>query len=240
MSSLPIIGIVGDLKQVAGMPYHAYGEKYVRAIAEFASAQPVGLFPPLIASMLDLVDGLLFTGSASNIRPDRWRGPADAPGPFDDVRDNFSLPLIQAAIKRKIPSLFICRGYQELNVALDGTLLPDLGQAHHAPPDLVYEERYAPFHRIELRDGSPLEHVFGTTSLEVNSLHYQALDRIAPSLSVEARAADGVPEIVMHRDHPFAVGVQWHCEYRPDLYAHHEKLLNAFGHAARERRGGNR
>lgn len=240
MRSLPVIGIIGDLKEVAGMPYHAYGDKYVRAVTEFCSAQPVGLFPPFIPGMLHLVDGLLFTGSASNIRPERWGGPADAPGPFDEVRDNFSFPLIQAAIEQNIPSLFICRGYQELNVALDGTLLPDLGEAHHAPSDLVYEERYAPFHRIELREGSPLERVFGTTSLEVNSLHYQALDLIAPSLSVEARAADGVPEIVMHRDHPFAVGVQWHCEYRPDLYAHHEKLLNAFGKAAHERRRENR
>ncbi|HWU63940.1 MAG TPA: gamma-glutamyl-gamma-aminobutyrate hydrolase family protein [Ensifer sp.] len=236
MRHLPIIGIIGDLKQVAGMPYHAYGDKYVRAIAEFAAAQPVGLFPPFVPSLLDVVDGLLFTGSASNIRPELWDGPPDTPGPFDDVRDSFSLPLIQAVIERKIPALFICRGFQELNVSLGGTLVPDLGQTHHAPRNLDYEERYAPFHRIELREGSPLERVFGANNLEVNSLHYQALDRIAPSLSVEARAADGVAEIVMHGDHPFAVGVQWHCEYRPDLYVHHQRLLNAFGKAARDRR----
>ncbi len=244
----PLVAIVGDLKDDTDLPYFMVGEKYARAVAEFAHAVPLMALPvgpeadrdADIATLIARVDGFFFTGSPSNIHPRHWNGPEDAPGPFDPVRDRFALALIRAAVAAQVPALFICRGFQELNVAFGGTLHADLAALpgrlpHHAPEDAPYDTRYGPLHPVELVPGSPLEATFGARSFPVNSLHYQALDRIGAGLSVEARAPDGTPEAVRVSGHPFAVGVQWHAEYRPDLSPANARLLAAFGAAVRTR-----
>lgn len=247
----PLVAIVGDLKDDGDLPYFMVGEKYARAVADFAHCLPVMALPVMaeaeldadIATLIARVDGFFFTGSPSNVHPSQWNGPDDAPGPFDPVRDRFALALIRAALEQGVPSLFICRGFQELNVARGGTLHPDLSAlpgriAHHAPEQAPYDERYGPLHAVELTAGSALADTFGTRRFDVNSLHYQGLDRIGAGLSVEAIAPDGTPEAIALRQHPFAVGVQWHAEYRPDLSPANARLLAAFGAAVRARRAG--
>jgi gamma-glutamyl-gamma-aminobutyrate hydrolase PuuD len=237
----PVIGLISDMRDLHGMPYQLVGDKYVQAVSEFADALPLAVLaeatrdsvPELIASF----DGFLFTGSPSNIRP--WRyGRETGAGPFDDARDALALPLIQAALAEAVPCLCICRGLQELNVAQGGTLHVELphGAAHHAPEDAPYEDRYAPLHEVHLTPGSPLAEVFGARDFAVNSLHYQALETIGQRLTVHGRAPDGIAEIVAVDDHPFAIGVQWHPEYKPALHPHNRALFHSFGEAARARR----
>lgn len=246
----PLVAIIGDrtetgeLTEDGDLPVFALGEKYAQAVHDHAGCLPVLALPVIdpadLDSLIDRMDGFVFSGSPSNVHPRHWDGPADAPGPFDETRDAFALAIIRAVVARRVPALFICRGFQELNVALGGTLHPRLAQlpgrtGHHSPEDAPYERRYGPQHEVCVREGSPLAAMFGARRFEVNSLHYQGLDRVAPGLSVEVDALDGTPEAVMLRDHPFAVGVQWHPEYRPDLFAQNARLLAAFGEAARQR-----
>lgn len=237
----PLVGLVSDLRSLDGMPYHVQGAKYADAIAECAGCIPVGLAPlqgaQALRSLIARLDGLVFTGSASNIAPAEYGAEADMP-PYDPSRDRFALPLVRLAIESGLPSLFICRGYQELNVALGGTLVPDVAAlggkvAHHPPAHWPYDERYKPLHEVALTPGSPLLEVFGAPVFRVNSLHYQGLGKLADRLSVEGRAPDGLPEVVSVKDHPFAIGVQWHPEYRPDLNPTSRMLLEAFGRAVR-------
>ncbi|MDQ0506722.1 gamma-glutamyl-gamma-aminobutyrate hydrolase family protein [Xanthobacter agilis] len=241
----PLIALVGDLRDLSGLPHHIVGDKYARAVHAFAGGLPTLLTAVIarddIGAVVSAFDGFLFTGSPSNVHPDRWGGPPQAPGPFDPARDDLSLPLIQAIIAADVPALFICRGFQELNVAQGGTLEPELRAVpgrmlHHAPEDAPTDRQYAPFHDVELVPGSPLIDVFGSARFAVNSLHYQGLARIGRRLSVEAKAPDGTPEAVRVSDHPFAVGVQWHPEYRPELSPPGARLFAAFGAAAADRR----
>lgn len=244
--SLPLIGLVSDLGVVDGMPYHLVGDKYAAAIRDHVGGIPVGLLPASldcdIGQIVDAFDGFLFTGSTSNVHPDVYGGALAVP-PFDRIRDSFALTLAAKVIERNKPALFVCRGFQELNVALGGTLQPDLDQenrgvAHHPPAGLSYEDRYAPAHEVHLVKGSQLTGVFGAQVFAVNSLHYQGLDRIGSGLSVHGIAADGLVEVIAVDEHPFAVGVQWHPEYRPEHNPANRNLLIAFGEATRKSRAG--
>ncbi|MFG1418559.1 gamma-glutamyl-gamma-aminobutyrate hydrolase family protein [Xanthobacter sp. V0B-10] len=247
--SKPLVAVVGDLKDETDLPYFMVGEKYVRAVYDFAGCLPVMALPVMapeafdadIAALVGHADGFLFTGSPSNVHPSHWNGPEDAPGPFDPSRDRFALALIRAAVARGVPALFICRGFQELNVALGGTLHARLAEVpgrmdHHAPTEGPMDLQYGPVHQVEVTSGSPLAATFGAPRFAVNSLHYQGLDTVGAGLSVEARAPDGTIEAVSLRDHPFAVGVQWHPEYKPSQNAPSARLLAAFGDAVRARR----
>lgn len=240
-AALPMVGLVSDLRELDGMPYHVQGAKYVDAIATYANCIPVALAPvcsvEAYASIGQHLSGLVFTGSTSNIAPGEYGSTVDMP-PYDPSRDRFALPLVRWALDFGLPCLFICRGFQELNVALGGTLEPDIASLgakvlHHPPSDLSYEARYSPLHEVVLKSDSPLHDVFGAPAFEVNSLHYQGLGKIAEGLTVEAEASDGLPEVVSVRNHPFAIGVQWHPEYRPDLNPCNRRLLEAFGQAVR-------
>lgn len=247
-ASKPLVAVVGDLKDDTDLPYFMVGEKYARAVYDFADCLPVMALPVMapqdyeadIAALLGHVDGFFFTGSPSNVHPSHWNGPADAPGPFDPTRDRFALALIRAAVAQGMPSLFICRGFQEFNVALGGTLHARLADVpgrmnHHAPLEGPLDLQYGPLHEVELAPGSPLEATFGAGRFAVNSLHYQGLATLGGGLSVEALAPDGTIEAVSLREHPFAVGVQWHPEYKPGSSAPNARLLAAFGAAARAR-----
>lgn len=241
MTGRPTVALVTDLRAVDGMPYHVLGDKYASAIRDFANCLPVGLVPSHtvddLRQMSRMFDGFIFTGSVSNIEPMRYGATAGAP-PFDPVRDGFTLPLVNEILERQTPALFICRGFQELNVALGGTLNADVAGStqfdrHHPPADLPYDERYAPLHEVHLDPQSPLDAIFGARHFAVNSLHYQGLDRIGAGLTVHGRSPDGLPEVIAVDDHPFAIGVQWHPEYRPDLHPASASLLRSFGEAAR-------
>jgi putative glutamine amidotransferase len=223
--------------------FHAAADPYVRAVATAAGGVPV-IVPSLGSlveseALLARLDGLLLTGSPSNVEPMRYGG--DPPRPdtlLDTRRDATTLPLIASVLAAGVPLLAICRGHQELNVALGGTLhqhvqeLP--GRAdHRAPPDKPMAERYAAAHEVELvPDGALAQLVGGARTARVNSLHGQAIDRLAPRLSVEATAPDGTIEAVRVVDASgFALGVQWHPEWLLDDPLS-GGLFRAFGAAA--------
>jgi putative glutamine amidotransferase len=230
-----------------GLPNHAASDFCVRAVRELSDAIPV-LAAGTEAdadSLLDRLDGLLLTGSRSHIAPGHYGGVAAAENtPQDPARDATTLPLIRAAIARGIPVLAICRGMQEMNVALGGTLfqhLPSLsGRLNHAaaqPEDAV--GRVAPAHDVALTRGGLLQRLAQAGSIAVNSLHCQGIDRLGKGLVVEAVAPDGVIESVRAVHTPgFAVGVQWHPEFDAVTNPMSAALFRAFGRAMLQRHAG--
>jgi putative glutamine amidotransferase len=240
----PLIGIPCCVRQVGLHPFHIAGDKYVRAVHDAAGGLPL-LVPALageweIDALLGRLDGLVITGSTSNVEPQHYGDdPADHRGERDPARDATNLVLIRAAIDRGLPMLAICRGLQELNVALGGTLNRDLKSApgrfdHHPDPKADAPTQYAPAHRAVLTRGGQLAGILGAQEITVNSIHYQGVERLADRLIIEALAPDGQVEAARVADAPgFALGVQWHPEWRywdnPDSV----KLFAAFGDAAR-------
>jgi putative glutamine amidotransferase len=235
----PIVGIPACAKLVNGMLRHDTPARYAQALLGAADAIPV-MLPPLgeaeIAA-LDRLDGLLVPGSPSNVHPSLYGGGETVTPDFHDPdRDATSLPLIRAAIARGMPVLAICRGIQELNVALGGTLHQQVhlveGRHDHRGGPGSLDERYAPKHIIAL--SGELARLLGTSEITVNSVHGQAIDRLAPGLVVEATAPDGTIEAVrVAGASGFAFGVQWHPEWACASNPHSLALFAAFGAACR-------
>ena len=191
--------------------------------------------------ILDRVDGLLVSGSRTNVHPSLYGKPAtDAEGPYDTARDATSLPLIERALERGIPLLAICRGIQELNVVLGGTLANEIqeqpGMWDHRKPDTpVLDVAYGIRQKVLVKEGSCLASVIGAGEVQVNSLHRQAISEMAPRLAVEAVADDGTIEAVsVIGAKAFAVGVQWHPEYWVGSDQPSNNLFAAFGQAVRD------
>ena len=242
----PLIGIPADRRMVGPHPFHMVGEKYLRAVIEAAEAIPI-LIPSLgadaeIAGVLPHLDGLLFPGSPSNVEPQRYAGPASAPGTLHDPhRDATTLPLIPQAVRTGVPVLGICRGFQEMNVAFGGTLLQRVHEAeghmdHREDQDEPLDVQYGPAHEVRLEPGGQLAAIAGTQQLQVNSLHWQGIERLGPELAVEARAPDGLIEAFHVQDAPaFALAVQWHPEWQVMQNPFSRALFAAFGAASRER-----
>jgi putative glutamine amidotransferase len=187
------------------------------------------------------IDGLLLTGSPSNVEPDRY-GEGDAPdaaGPYDPARDTMTAALIRAAIAARKPVFGICRGFQELNVALGGTLRRDIGRSpdllpHHAPDDADLDATFAHSHAVRLSPGGVLHRLLGKSEVTVNSVHYQGIGRLAAALTVEARAPDGLVEAVSARiDGTPLLAVQWHPEWDADSNADSRALFTLFGRVLR-------
>jgi putative glutamine amidotransferase len=222
------------------------GEKYIEAVAQGANAVPV-LVPALgsqidLPSLLDACDGLLLTGSASNVEPHHYGGPASEPGTLHDPnRDATTLPLIPQAIAAGLPVLAICRGFQEMNVAYGGTLNPRLHEVpgnldHRDDESLPLDVQYAPIHDVLLEPGGELRKIAGTDRLHVNSLHSQGVLQLGSDLAVEARAPDGVIEAFRVEHAPtFALGLQWHPEWQFAKDSFSRALFAAFGLASRQR-----
>jgi putative glutamine amidotransferase len=225
MTRKPIIGVSADVFVIDGHRFHAAGEKYLAPIAA------MGALPRIVPSLgpgeriddlLQGLDGLLLTGAVSNVEPRFYGDAADlACPPYDPDRDRTTLPLIRATIARGLPLLAICRGHQELNVALGGSLFPRVHEQpgrldHRAPDGDDHEVNYAPRHPITLTKGGFLAGLAGDKEvILVNSLHGQAIDRLAEPLAVEAVAPDGTIEAVrVTGAKSFALGLQWHPEWR--------------------------
>lgn len=246
----PLIGISCCTKQfgVFGMPNHAASDTYIRATDQVVQGVPV-LIPAsgtaaCVVTLLDRLDGIIFTGSRSNVQPSLYGGPPHPDGvPEDPARDSATLPLIRAAVVRGVPVLAICRGFQELNVALGGSLhqrIQDLpGWLDHSTPMQPSSKvRVGKAHSVRLAPGSWLHRLAGMSAIAVNSLHNQGIDRLAPGLVAEGMAPDGLIEAVRVANAPgFAVGVQWHPEYDFETDAISRRIFAAFGEAVRLRRG---
>ncbi len=239
-SAPPIVGIPACAKLVSGMLRHDTPARYAAALFGAAGAVPV-MLPPMgeaEVAALDRLDGLLVPGSPSNVHPSLYGGGESATPDFHDPeRDSTSLPLIRAAIARGMPVLAICRGIQELNVALGGTLHQQVhlldGRQDHRGGQGTLEVRYGPKHTIALTGA--LARLLGATEITVNSLHGQAIDRLAPGLVTEATAPDGTIEAVrVATAGGFAFGVQWHPEWAYADNPHSLALFAAFGAACRD------
>ena len=241
----PVIGIPADRRLLGSHWFHAVGEKYIAAIAQAADAAPV-LVPALghgyLNDWLESFDGILFTGSPSNVEPHRYQGPASDPGTWHDPeRDATTLPMIEAAVSAGMPVFGICRGFQEMNVAFGGTLCQKLQDQpgnldHREDTKAPLELQYAPVHEIELVRGGLLHGIAGQDRIKVNSLHSQGVDRLATRLVPEAKADDGVIEAFRVADaESFALAVQWHPEWQVMENPFSRALFAAFGKAGRER-----
>jgi putative glutamine amidotransferase len=241
----PLIGIPADRRILGPHPFHCVGEKYIAAVAEAADAIPL-LIPALgerdFDQLLGTLDGILLTGSPSNVEPHRYAGPASDPDTLHDPhRDATTLPLIPHAIEAGLPLFAICRGFQEMNVAFGGTLyqkvqtVAGLGD-HREDKEQPLEVQYAPAHEIELVPGGQLREWAGTDRVMVNSLHSQGVQTLGNGLEVEAHAPDGLVEAFRVRSAPgFTLAVQWHPEWQVMKNPFSRALFAAFGDAARAR-----
>ncbi|EFO31407.1 gamma-glutamyl-gamma-aminobutyrate hydrolase [Roseibium sp. TrichSKD4] len=243
----PLILVTADVKDVEGYHWHAAPSTYLKAVLNGASAIPV-ILPSLgeelnFDDILDQVDGVLATGSRSNVYPALYGAEAtEENGPYDRDRDATTLPLLKRAIEKGVPVFAICRGMQELNVAFGGTLLTEIQEMegrsdHRAPTSDNQDERFKIAHPISIGSNTQLKSVLEAEKVEVNSLHRQALGDLGTTLAVEARAADGTIEAVSVANAPgYVVATQWHPEYWVKTDGPSQKLFQAFGEAARSYR----
>jgi putative glutamine amidotransferase len=244
--SPPVIGVPACFAFREDFGFHQVGDKYVDSVVDGAGGLPL-LVPALgsrldIEAVLDQLDGLLVTGSPSNVEPHLYGGPPARPDSRrDPARDATTVPLIRRAIQREVPLLAICRGLQELNVALGGTLHQHLHEVpgrldHRSDKSVPPRERYRLAHTVSLTPGGLLEELLGASTIEVNSLHGQGIDRLASGLIVEASAPDGTIEAVrVANAKAFALAVQWHPEWRVLESPTSRRLFAAFGAACRTR-----
>ena len=244
MPRAPLVGLPADCKSIGLHRYQAVAEKYVRAVIAGADAIPLllpSMSPPLpLRELLERLDGLLLTGSYSNIEPHHYSGPPSYAGNLHDpARDGTSLPLVQLAIQMRVPVLAICRGLQEVNVALGGSLhqkvqevpgLHDHREDESAPVDTQYGES----HHVHLAGG--LARIAGADSVRVNSLHGQGIDRLGRDLLVEATAPDGLVEAVrLDSQQSYLLAVQWHPEWKVTENPFYLGIFQEFAAACRAR-----
>jgi len=241
----PVVLVPGCNRMLGDFPFHVAGRKYVDAV-RLAGALPLvvpAARPEELSALLDLAHGVLLTGSPSNVHPGHFDEDVYDPSlPLDPDRDAWTLPLIPLALARGIPLLAICRGTQEANVALGGSLyqaVQDAGPyADHrgagGTPGAPAEALYAQAHEVEVVPGGVLERVVGLPRFRVNSVHGQGVKDLAPGLRVEARAPDGLVEAFSQPDAPgFNLCMQWHPEWRAAENPISMKILAAFGDAVR-------
>ncbi len=246
MSLKPVIGVPADRRQIDLHPFHMVGEKYLRALIDGADALP--LIIPVLSDHIDAdavlaeVDGILLTGSPSDIEPHHYGGEVSREGSLHDpARDALTLPLVRRALARDVPLFAVCRGFQELNVALGGSLHQRVADVpgyhnHKENPDDPLDVQYGPAHPVTLMDGGLLHRMHGSTTADVNSLHGQGVARLADGVTVEAVADDGLIEaFTVDASNGFALAVQWHPEWKVTENPFSMEIFKAFGDACRKR-----
>lgn len=241
----PLIMVTSDRKMIEDYAWHGAVDTYLKALT-WAGTVPV-MVPSLgetldVDALLSRADGLLLTGARSNVHPRRYgMEPEPRSEPYDEARDETVFALVPRAIEMGVPLFAICRGFQELNVILGGSLIAEAQERpgvldHRAKPEESIDERYGLAHEVAFEAGSQLAEIVGAPSVTVNSYHRQAIDRLAPGLIVEALAPDGTIEAVrVDGARNFAFGVQWHPEYWAASDAPSGALFSAFAEAAEQR-----
>ena len=248
MSSRPVIGVPADRRLLDPHPFHCVGEKYLQALIEGADALP--LIIPVLPERLEIddilaqVDGVFLTGSPSNVEPHHYNGNPSEEGTLHDAeRDATTLPLTRRALDAGVPLLAVCRGFQELNVVLGGSLHQKVHevpgyQMHRENPDDTLDDQYGPSHEVNLVDGGMLYEMAGTQKIMVNSLHSQGVAQLADGVTVEGVANDGLIEAFSVDSVPgFALAVQWHPEWKVTESDVSMAIFRAFGNACREYSG---
>ena len=238
----PIVGIIGNQHLINdSYEVHAGGAMNSEAVAEVSGAMPL-LIPAdprfvTVAELLETCDGFLFTGGRPNVHPEEYgEDPTEAHGAFDRARDSIALPLVE----RGQPFLGICRGFQEVNVAMGGTLYPEIRELpgrmnHRMPPDGTVEEKFALRHMVRFSEGGPFARLFGATEVMTNTLHGQGIKTPGARIVVDGYAPDGTPEAIYVKDAPgFTMSVQWHPEYNAACDPVSRPLFEAFGDAVRQ------
>ncbi|SFR44041.1 gamma-glutamyl-gamma-aminobutyrate hydrolase family protein [Litoreibacter janthinus] len=248
----PVVGIIGNSYLINDeYPAHAAGSMNCKAVAEVADALPmiVPSCPSLtnVQDLLDACDGFLFTGGRPNVHPEEYGEPeTEAHGAFDRSRDRIALPLIRACIERGQPIFGVCRGFQEVNVAMGGTLYPEIRDLpgrmnHRMPPDGTLEEKFELRHIVSFTEGGPFHQLMGAREVMTNTLHGQGIKTAGERVVVDGLAPDGTPEAIYIKDAPgFSLSVQWHPEYRAAEDPVSRPLFKAFGDAARAWAAGER
>jgi putative glutamine amidotransferase len=245
----PLIGVICDRRKLGHHQFHVVGEKYLTAVAHGAGGYPVAV--PVLGEDFDVVevlarlDGLMLTGSPSNVEPKQYQGSPSKPGTLHDPeRDQATLSLIPAAVKAGLPLIAVCRGFQEMNVAFGGTLhqavheLPGFND-HREDTSQPLDLQYAPSHEVRFAPGGLLAKISGMGNAMVNSVHSQGVDTLAEALEVEAVAPDGLIEAFAVRDAPgFTLAMQWHPEWKVRENELSMAIFQAFGEAARRYRAG--
>ena len=237
------VAVVCDTYQKPPHLYHSAGDKYLRAVHDIVGALPL-MVPSFMDNplapedILDFFDGFLMTGGYSNIARERYGLPtAPASENQDPARDNNSIPLIKAIIDSGKPLLCICRGHQELNVAMGGTLHPRIHEVdghfdHRANDDDPVETQYGPAHSVTLASDGLLHQIMEEDEFMVNTIHEQAVNHIGEGLKVEAVADDGTIEALsVPKSLGFALSVQWHPEWKAAENPQSVKLFHAFRNA---------
>lgn len=244
MPRVPLIGVSACTKQIGHHSFHIAGDKYLRAAAIAGLPLVIPALGDLIdpAALLNSVDGLLFTGSPSNVEPHHYGGPASAEGtPHDPSRDRLTLPLIRAAVEAGIPVFGVCRGYQEMNVAFGGSLHQKVHEAgpyadHRERADDPVEVQYGLSHALHVQPGGLLDSLGLPAQIEVNSVHGQGVERLGQGLRIEALAPDGLIEAFsVEGARSFALGVQWHPEWKVHEHPYYLALFQGFAKACQAR-----
>lgn len=241
----PLVGIPTCSQQIGIHPSQAVGNKYINAAVEGAGVMPL-LIPSMGEQMLPCLaglDGLLLTGSYSNVAPHLYGAEPVTENPQgDEMRDSTTLPLIRAAVDQGVPVLGICRGFQEINVALGGTLHQQLWDVpglmeHREDKNLTLEQQYDIAHGVTLNPNGLLAQLMkGELEQGVNSLHGQGVDQLAPTLRVEATAPDGLVEAFsLDTGKGFLLAAQWHPEWKLLDNPFYLSLFKAFGAACQQR-----
>lgn len=238
----PVLGVMACNRIIGTERAQAVMERYIRAAMRYAdvAALIIPSLPDLMSAteIIPRVDGLLLTGSPSNVEASHYDS-IDGDGPFDPGRDTMALSLTKQMIDAKKPIFGICRGFQEINVALGGSLrrdtsISDTLMRHHAPEGTAFDAMFDHRHPVTLKSGGVLAHAYGRTGLDINSVHFQGVDRLADGLTIEATAPDGLVEAYSARPNGAPLlAVQWHPEWQTDANPDSQTYFRILGRALR-------
>jgi putative glutamine amidotransferase len=240
--SRPVLGVIACNRMVGSEGAQAVMNRYIRAAMIYADV-PALIIPSLpdlmtAADVAPRIDGILLTGSPSNVAT-RLYGEDGGDGPFDDGRDEIAISMVNRMIDAQKPVFGICRGFQEINVALGGTLRRDTSASddlirHHAPDDVSFDVMFDHRHAVDLTDAGILASAYAKSALEVNSVHYQGIGKLADGLNVEARAPDGLVEAYSARPNGAPLlAVQWHPEWGTENDPDSQTYFHLLGKALR-------
>jgi putative glutamine amidotransferase len=238
----PVLGVIACNRMVGTESAQAVMDRYIRAAMTYADV--AALIVPSLADLMTAaevaprLDGILLTGSPSNVATQRY-GEQGGEGPFDDARDEIALSMVDRMIDAQKPVFGICRGFQEINVALGGTLRRDTSASddlirHHAPDGIAFDAMFSHRHPVEIAQGGMLAAAYAKPAMDVNSVHYQGIGKLAEGLSVEARAPDGLIEAYSARPNGAPLlAVQWHPEWGTENDPDSQTYFHLLGKALR-------